>query len=116
MKRASKPASQFAVVFVTAPDTKVARRLARTVLEQRLAACANLLQGVESHYWWQGKLDRANEVLIIFKTRKALLASLEAAVLKAHPYQTPEFVALELKGGNRAYLDWILESCQGKRS
>jgi periplasmic divalent cation tolerance protein len=113
-------ATQRAVVFVTAPDMKTARKLARASLAARLAACANLIPKIESHYWWQGKLDSSAEVLIVFKTATKCLAHLEQVIVKNHPYDTPEFVVLPLSGGNRRYLAWLDESVatprKGKRS
>jgi periplasmic divalent cation tolerance protein len=104
---------KYAVALVTAPDIKTARKLARAALEARLAACANLLPKVESHYWWQGKLERGNEVLIVFKTTRRLLGRLEALVVQQHPYDTPEFIVLAITGGNRRYLKWCGDSVTG---
>jgi periplasmic divalent cation tolerance protein len=102
-----KKAGQFRIVLVTAPSLKVARQLAKCALTQRAAACANLIPRVESHYWWQGKLEKSAEVLIVFKTPARELEKLENLVLENHPYDTPEFIALELTAGNRRYLDWL---------
>jgi periplasmic divalent cation tolerance protein len=102
-----KKTSLFHAVLVTAPDIKVARHLAREALRRRLAACANLIPRIESHYWWQGKMEQGGEVLILFKTRAVHLAKLEKLIVKEHPYETPEFVAVELTGGNKRYLDWL---------
>ncbi len=102
-----KNAAAFRLVLVTAPNVKVARQLARAALRARLAACANLIPRVESHYWWRGKIETGAEVLIVFKTRARRLAKLEALVLEKHPYDTPEFVALALAGGTARYLDWL---------
>ena len=105
-----KATTRHAVVLVTAPDLRTARRLARAALEARLVACANLIPRLESHYWWQGKLESGKEVLIVFKTTRARLAALEKLVLAEHPYDTPEFVVLPLDGGNARYLDWLTAS------
>jgi periplasmic divalent cation tolerance protein len=94
-------------VLVTAPDVKVARKLAAVCLEARLAACVNIVPRVESHYWWQGKLERGNELLLVIKTTTARLSALEKCVLANHPYDTPEFVVLPIAAGNRRYLEWI---------
>jgi periplasmic divalent cation tolerance protein len=102
---------KFHVVLVTAPDLKTARQLARAALQARLAACANLLPKVESHYWWHGKIERGAEVLLVFKTTSARLAALEKLISSLHPYDTPEFVTLPLAGGNRRYLVWLAENC-----
>ena len=105
-----KDGQSFAVVLVTAPDLKTARRLAQCALRARLVACANLVPKLESHYWWQGKLEKSAEVLLIFKTTKAKLAALEELVVKEHPYDTPEFVVLPMAAGAKKYLDWVAAS------
>jgi periplasmic divalent cation tolerance protein len=105
-----KKAAQFSIVLVTAPDKKAARRLAQAALEERLAACANLVPGVESHYWWRGKMERSTEVLIIFKTTRRRLAALEKLILRKHSYDTPEFVVLAVQAGTERYLKWIAAS------
>lgn len=105
-----KNAKTLAVVLVTAPDLKVARGLAQGALRARLVACANLVPKIESHYWWQGRIESGAEVLMIFKTTKARLAALEEFILAQHPYDTPEFLVLPLAAGARRYLDWISAS------
>ena len=102
--------SHFRIALVTAPDAKTARRLAQAALRARLIACANLIPKIESHYWWQGKIERSSEVLLILKTNKANLAKLEKVILSEHPYDTPEFLVLSLQNGNRRYLDWLQSS------
>ncbi len=102
-----KSAANFSLALVTAPDLKTARKLARTALAAKLIACANLVPKVESHYWWQGKIESGAEVLLILKTRKANLAALEKLIVAEHPYDTPEFLVLPLKAGNEKYLKWL---------
>ena len=104
------PARKIFVVLVTAPEMKAARKVARAVLRPKLAACANIVPKIESHYWWRGKLEKSAEVLIIFKTAQRCLADLEAAVIRNHPYDTPEIIALPLDQGNKRYLDWVVSS------
>lgn len=104
------PSTECATALVTAPDLQTARKLAEAALTQKLAACANILPGVESHYWWQGKLDQSAEVLIIFKTTEELRSALRDCVLSNHPYETPEFITLPIDFGSDAYLRWIRES------
>jgi periplasmic divalent cation tolerance protein len=104
----------FRIVLVTAPDRKIARKLAQAALKVRLVACANLLPGVESHYWWREKIERSSEVLILFKTPRKHLPALERLVLSLHPYDTPEFVTVSLEHGNRRYLQWLNRSTLGK--
>jgi periplasmic divalent cation tolerance protein len=107
-----KPATKFAVVLVTAPDLKTARALAKAALQARLIACANLIPKIESHYWWQGKIESSAEVLLILKTQKSKLAALERLILAKHPYDTPEFLVLPLSAGNKKYLDWLAANCR----
>jgi len=106
-----KRASSFVVVLVTAPNVKTARRLAKCALQAELIACANLVPKLESHYWWQGKLESSAEVLMILKTRRVNLRKLEALVLAEHPYDTPEFIVLGLHSGSEKYLAWLAGSC-----
>lgn len=105
-----KSAKSFAVVLVTAPDLKAARALAKAALQARLIACANLVPKIESHYWWQGKIESGNEILLVLKTRKSRLAALEKLILAKHPYDTPEFLVLPLSAGNKKYLGWMAQN------
>ena len=111
-----KSAKDFFVVLVTAPNTKTARGLAKAALQARLIACASLVQGIESHYWWQGKIESGNEVLMIIKTTQKRLAALEKLILAKHPYDTAEFLVLPLQSGANRYLDWLVLSCERLRT
>jgi periplasmic divalent cation tolerance protein len=104
------PTGKFSIVLVTAPDLKTARALAKAALSARLIACANLVPKIESHYWWQGKIESGAEVLLILKTQKSKLTALEKLVLVRHPYDTPEFLVLPLSAGSRKYLDWLVQN------
>src|SRR6266699_3458415 len=106
MKRADK----FALVLVTAPDLKTARALAKAALQARLAACANIIPRLESHYWWKGKLEQSAEALLLFKTARTQLTALEKCILANHPYDPPEFLVLNLTKGAARYLAWLGES------
>ena len=97
-------------VIVTAPTLGSARSLAKASLKLRLVACANLIPRIESHYWWQGRLESSAEVLIIFKTTRAKLKALEKLIIAKHPYDTPEFIVLPITAGNKRYLDWVSAS------
>jgi periplasmic divalent cation tolerance protein len=102
-----KTTKQHCVVLVTAPDLKLARKLAQAALHEKLVACANIVPKIESHYWWQGKIESSAEALIIFKTTRKTLRALEKCVIANHPYDTPEFVVLPMAGGNERYLNWL---------
>mgnify|MGYP001566034037 FL=1 len=98
------------VVFVTAGSEKEAKKLALGLLKEKLAACVNIIDGVRSHFWWQGKIDKAKEALLIIKTRKALFNKLLKKVKSLHSYAVPEILALPVISGNKKYLDWIDDS------
>ena len=102
-----KSANSYAVVLVTTPTNAVARKLARAALKQKLIACANIVPRVQSMYWWEGRIESSNELLVVMKTRKSLLTNLEALIQEVHPYDTPEFLVLPLHAGSRRYLDWL---------
>ena len=103
-------AANFRIVLVTTPDLKTGRRLAGAALKAHLVACANLVPKIESHYWWQGKIERTTEVLLLLKTTTARLAKLEKLIIAEHPYDTPEFIVLPVLSGNRRYLKWIQDA------
>lgn len=106
----------YCVVLISAPGMEEGRRLARTLVEARLAACVNVVPGAESLYWWQGKVEQAQEALLVAKTAKTRVKELVKAVKREHQYQVPEVVALAVKGGNRDYLNWIDESVGGPKA
>jgi periplasmic divalent cation tolerance protein len=97
------------VVLCTFPDVEQARGIAAELVERRLAACVNLLPGVESIYRWEGKVERAGEVLAVIKTTR--YPELEAALEELHPYEVPEILALPVAAGLAGYLKWLGESC-----
>lgn len=101
---------QYSLVYVTCADKAEAEKIAAEVLRERLAACANIMGGMESMYWWRGKLESARECVLIFKTEQRLFACLKDKILALHSYETPCVVALPITDGNRAYLDWISAS------
>ena len=98
---------KYCCVLSTAPDMKKARQLAGLLVSKRLAACVQLLPGLESHYRWKGKKETSKEVLLLIKTRASLYKKLEAAILKHHPDEVPEIVCLPISKGSKRYLDWI---------
>ena len=108
---ALKSASKFRLVLVAAPDLRTARRLAKAVLEAGLIACANIVSNVESHYRWKGMLEKSPEVLLLLKTTATRLKALETAIVRLHPYDTPEFLVLKFPHGNARYLAWLADCC-----
>ncbi len=98
---------KYLCVLSTAPDIKKARKLAGLLVSKRLAACVQILPGLESHYRWRGKKETSKEVLLIIKTTALLYKKLESAILKNHPYEVPEIVCLPITKGSKQYLDWI---------
>ena len=95
--------------FCTCPDETTARRLADTLVGERLAACVNIVPGLRSVYRWQGTVECGNELLLLIKTTRARLPALSARVVELHPHELPEVVAVEVAGGLSAYLDWVAE-------
>lgn len=91
----------------TCPDRDTARRIARALVHERLAACVNLLPGIESVYRWEGAVEAGEEVLLLAKTVPGRLEALTARIVELHPYDLPEVVALEAAGGLPGYLEWI---------
>jgi periplasmic divalent cation tolerance protein len=95
------------VVLTTAASPEEAARLGRTLVEERLAACATLVPAVESIYRWQGKIESSSETLLLLKTESDRLAALESRLRELHSYQTPEFLVLEVESGSHPYLAWL---------
>jgi periplasmic divalent cation tolerance protein len=98
------------IVMTTVASAEEAARLGRTLVEERLAACATLLPPVHSIYRWQGRIESSAETLLLLKTATDRLPALESRVLELHAYQTPEFLVLAVEGGSHAYLEWLLDS------
>lgn len=95
------------VIFITTASDEEARSLAKLLLDQRKVACVNIIPDVDSLFWWQGKVDSAQESLLIVKTRSSLLPEIVNLVKQAHSYGVPEIIALPVIGGNEDYLNWI---------
>lgn len=98
------------VVLVTAPNLEKAAEIGRALVEEGLAACANLLPQLRSIYRWEGKLCDEPEVLLVLKTSASLFERLEARVVALHPYQVPEILQLPVEAGHAPYLDWVRAS------
>jgi periplasmic divalent cation tolerance protein len=99
--------SAYIVLFVTASNSEEAHKIAKVLLSQRKAACVNIVSGISSLFWWQDKLDSAQESLLIVKTKASLLNQIVTLVREIHSYEVPEIVALPIIGGNQDYLEWI---------
>lgn len=98
------------VVLVTCPTEAVAKRLSNALVQRRLAACVNLLPGIASTYWWQGKVERSREVLLLIKTTASRFERLRGAITRLHPYDVPEILALPIAAGHPPYLQWVVSS------
>ena len=92
---------------MTAPDPAAGERLAETLVKERLATCANVVPGLTSIYWWEGKVERANETLLILKTVEARVAALRDRAVSLHSYAVPEVLVLDVADGHVPYLDWV---------
>ena len=95
------------VIYITTGTDEEARKVAEELLKQRKAACVSILPGVSSIFWWQDKLDSAQEILLIVKTKASLVDEIVRLVTEIHSYDVPEIIALPIVGGNRDYLEWI---------
>jgi periplasmic divalent cation tolerance protein len=110
MLEATTPARQIRLVLTTTANPEEAARLGRTLVEERLAACATMIPGAQSIYRWQGEIESSTETLLLLKTGSEHLAALEARLHELHSYQTPEFLVLKVDAASQPYLDWLLES------
>ena len=100
------------LVYTTYPSLVEAERIGRAVLERRLAACVNILPGMISHYWWQGAIERGEEVVMIIKTRASLAEEVRGTVKEMHSYTTPAILVLPIEGGEPAYLAWLMKETE----
>jgi periplasmic divalent cation tolerance protein len=96
------------LVYTTYPSIVEAERAGRAIVERRLAACVNILPGMVSYYWWQGSVERGEEVVMIIKTRATLAPRVAAAVKEMHSYSTPAVLVLPIEQVDSAYLDWLM--------
>ena len=102
--------SDFIVAFVTSPDRKTSEALASALVEERIAACVNIVPGLVSVYRWEGKINKDPEELLIIKTRAGLFETLARRVKELHPYDVPEVVSLPIVEGANDYLGWLADS------
>jgi|SRR5579859_1314690 len=109
-KRKTKSKSQACVILTSAGDAATARRIAKGLLAARVAACVNVVPGVESHYRWKGKTESAREILLIIKTTAAHAKAVESKIKSLHTYELPECVVIPISGGSKNYLQWLFEN------
>lgn len=102
--------SDVVVALVTAPDADTATYIARTLVEEQLAACCNILPQVRSIYRWQQAVEQADEVLVIVKTTAARFDAMRERILELHPYDLPEIIATAVTDGHEPYLEWVRQS------
>ncbi|KAL8464003.1 hypothetical protein ACS0TY_033804 [Phlomoides rotata] len=107
---ASKTTVASIVVYVTVPNKEAGKKLAESIVKERLAACVNRVPGIESIYEWKGEIQTDSEELLIIKTRESLLEALTEHVKANHEYEVPEVISLPITGGNVEYLEWIKNS------
>jgi periplasmic divalent cation tolerance protein len=100
------------IVLTTAGSQDEARKIARALVERRLAACVNIVAPVESVYRWQGEVENAEEWLLIIKTTAQAFSKVREAICELHSYDLPECVLLSIEDGSKAYLEWIAESVE----
>ena len=101
------------LVYTTWPSVVEAEAAGRKIVERRLAACVNILPGMISHYWWKGEIERAEEAVMIVKTRASLSEPVQAAVRQAHPYETAAIMVLPVDSLDRDYHAWIVAETGG---
>ncbi|OGX06519.1 MAG: cytochrome C biogenesis protein CcdA [Omnitrophica WOR_2 bacterium GWA2_47_8] len=109
-----KQPSKHIIAFVTTADKEEARKIAGHLIEKKLAACVNIVSGVGSIYWWEGKVDTSQEVLMVIKSQSKLFTKIVSAVKQLHSYQCPEIIALPIAAGQKDYLKWIDDSINRK--
>lgn len=102
--------TDFRVCLVTVPDRDTAHKIADDIVTSRLCACVNLIPGLESVYWWQGKIETSSEIMLLIKTQQSRVEALDARIRELHPYTVYEFIVLPLLYGNTDYLKWLKES------
>jgi len=97
----------YIIVFVTVSDRETGKKIAQVLLERRLCACVNIVKGIESFFWWQDKINREIEDLLVIKTREVLFDKLRAAVIENHSYDTPEIISVPIQQISQKYADWL---------
>ena len=105
-----KHMTDFQIVLSTCADREQAERIAHRLVEQQLAACVNILPGVQSIYRWQGNVESSAEVLLVIKTSASLIPEVQSTIASLHSYEVPELLVLPVSGGSEAYLAWLKAS------
>ena len=95
------------IIFMTAESKREAQRIAQILLEKRLIACANIIGPIDSHYWWQRKIEKANEFLVLMKSHQSVFSKLAKTVKKMHSYDVPEILGVPIVEGFQPYLKWL---------
>jgi periplasmic divalent cation tolerance protein len=101
--------NKYILVMTTVPDEEEGQKIARQLVNDRLAACVTISAASKSYYWWQGKISEEKENILFIKTQDSLFLELKKKLLKIHPYDVPEIIALPILKGFKKYLDWITE-------
>ena len=105
-------AGQILLAISTFPDADTANRVAQTLVEEKFAACANLIPAVHSIYRWKEKIETAGEVMVYFKTIQDRQAAFEEKLRSLHPYEVPEIIFVKIDGGSPDYLRWVIDNCR----
>lgn len=104
----------FATIFCTVPDQATAEKISLNLVSSHLAACCNIVSGVESVYYWEGKVCRDGELLLIIKSTQDKFEKIKEKIIELHPYEVPEVIALPIINGNESYLKWIEDLVNGR--
>lgn len=97
----------YCIIFVTCSNSSVANKIVDMLLKKKLIACANVLLNVKSKYWWKGKIESSNEVLVLMKTKFALFDEVRRVIKSLHPYEVPEIICVKIEKGSKEYLKWV---------
>jgi periplasmic divalent cation tolerance protein len=98
------------LIFITCPNERIAERISESLLKKKLVACVNMVPKIKSVYWWEGKIERSRETLLLIKTKDELFNPVKKEVIKLHPYEVPEVVCVKIRKGHEKYLNWIKEA------
>lgn len=101
---------KYIIIFITSKDRGEANKIASKLVEEKLIACANIVDKISSLFWWEDKVDSSEEVLLVLKTKKSLFRKIEKSVKSIHSYSVPEIIAMPIVAGQKDYLNWIENS------